>query len=133
MRPVSATGGTAMESNASFRHEIEHLPDDEHGNKVTVVKRHGRLISENSAEVKELVKPLLAAGGRIVIDPRRFELCGQFGSGNPDRPEGLRRQTGLVHIGIREHDTPHPRAAADFQSLESPVDISALFTIAVYR
>src|ERR1700679_2622452 len=68
MRPVSATGGTAMESNASFRHEIEHLPDDEHGNKVTVVKCHGRLISENSAEIKELVKPLLAAGGRIVID-----------------------------------------------------------------
>jgi anti-anti-sigma factor len=57
-----------MESNASFRHEIEHLPDDEHGNKLTVVKCHGRLIGENSAEIKELVKPLLAAGGRIVID-----------------------------------------------------------------
>jgi anti-anti-sigma factor len=68
MRRVSAMGGTAMESNVSFRHEIENLPNDEHGNKVTVVKCHGRLLSENSAQIKELVKPLLAAGGRIVID-----------------------------------------------------------------
>jgi anti-anti-sigma factor len=61
-------GGTGMESNGSFRYEIENLPEDAHGNKVTVVKCHGRLISENTAEIKEIVKPLLAVGGRIVID-----------------------------------------------------------------
>jgi anti-anti-sigma factor len=57
-----------MESSASFRYEIENLPEDEHGNRVTVVKCHGRLISENTAEIKEVVKPLLSVGGRTVID-----------------------------------------------------------------
>jgi anti-sigma B factor antagonist len=61
-------GGTAMESNGSFRYGIENLPDDEHSNKVTMVKCHGRLIRENAGELKEIVKPLLSAGGRIVID-----------------------------------------------------------------
>jgi anti-anti-sigma factor len=56
-----------MES-ASIRYEIENLPQDEHGNKVTVVKCHGRLISENAAELKDAVKALLPLGGRIVID-----------------------------------------------------------------
>lgn len=57
-----------MGSDGSFRYEIENLPQDEHGNNVTVVKCHGRLISENAAEIKEIAKPLLSAGGRTVID-----------------------------------------------------------------
>lgn len=57
-----------MGSDGSFRFEIENLAADEHGNKDTVVKCHGRLISENAAEIKEIVKPLLSAGGRTVID-----------------------------------------------------------------
>jgi len=56
-----------MESG-SFRYEVENLPEDEHGNKVTLVKCHGKLISENSSEIKQAVKALLPAGGRIVID-----------------------------------------------------------------
>jgi anti-anti-sigma factor len=68
MRAVSTVGGKAMGSDGSFRFEIENLAADEHGNKVTVVKCHGRLISENAAETKEIVKPLLSAGGRTVID-----------------------------------------------------------------
>ena len=35
---------------------------------VTTVKCHGRLVSENTEEVRNLVMPLLAQGGRIVID-----------------------------------------------------------------
>jgi len=56
-----------MESG-SFRYEVENLPEDEHGNKVTLVKCHGKLISENSSEIKQAVKALLPAGGPIVID-----------------------------------------------------------------
>jgi anti-anti-sigma factor len=68
MPSVLTMGGTAMGSDGSSRYEIENLPADEHSNKVTVVKCHGRLVSENAAEIKEIVKPLLSAGGRIVVD-----------------------------------------------------------------
>jgi anti-anti-sigma factor len=68
MRAVSGMGGKAMGADGSFRYEIENLPADEHGNKVTVLKCHGRLISENAAQLKEIAKPLLSAGGRTVID-----------------------------------------------------------------
>lgn len=35
---------------------------------MTTVKCHGRLISETSSQIKEAAKPLIAGGGRIVID-----------------------------------------------------------------
>jgi len=54
---------------SSFQYEVVKSPDlDSQGNKVTTVTCHGRLLSENSSELKELVKPLLPLGGRIVID-----------------------------------------------------------------
>jgi anti-anti-sigma factor len=74
-------GGTAMASDGSFRYEIENLADDERGNKVTVVKCHGRQISENAAELKEIVKPLLSAGGRTVIDLGDFNYMDSSGLG----------------------------------------------------
>jgi anti-sigma B factor antagonist len=52
----------------SFRYEVEKSPDDQHGNKVTTIKCHGKLISENTNQIKELVKPMIPLGGRIVID-----------------------------------------------------------------
>src|ERR1700735_251296 len=52
----------------SFRYEVEKSPDvDQHGNKVTTIKCHGRLISEHSNEIKDLVKPLIPLGGPIVM------------------------------------------------------------------
>jgi anti-anti-sigma factor len=57
----------AMASN-DFHCEVEKAGDDQHGNKITTIKCHGRLISENSDEMKQLVKPLIPLGGRIVID-----------------------------------------------------------------
>lgn len=57
-----------MEPNQPFQYEIEKSPDDLHGNKVTTVKCHGKLTSQNSNEVKLAVKPLLALGGRTVVD-----------------------------------------------------------------
>ena len=57
-----------MPSVNSFSYEVEKSPDDQHGNKVTTIKCRGKLTSENSNEIKELVKPLLPLGGRIVVD-----------------------------------------------------------------
>src|SRR5580658_1559368 len=57
-----------MASDGSFEYEVEKSPDDERGNKVTTIKCHGRLVSENADEIKDLVKPLIPLGGRIVLD-----------------------------------------------------------------
>jgi anti-anti-sigma factor len=58
-----------MAPDNSFHCEVEKLKEkDEHGNQVTVVKCHGRLISGTASAVKESVKPLIPLGGRIVVD-----------------------------------------------------------------
>jgi anti-anti-sigma factor len=58
-----------MAPDRSFHCEVEKPKDkDEHGNQVTAVKCHGRLVSENVSAVKEVVKPLIPLGGRIVVD-----------------------------------------------------------------
>ena len=57
-----------MGPQGSFHYEVENLPDDQRGNKVTTVKCHGRLTSENANEIKEVVKPLIALGGRTIVD-----------------------------------------------------------------
>jgi len=35
---------------------------------VTTVRCHGRLVSSNADQLKDLVKPLIARGGRVLID-----------------------------------------------------------------
>jgi anti-anti-sigma factor len=58
-----------MASTGSFQYEVKKAAaPDSQGNAVTTVTCHGRLVSENSGEMKDLVKPLLPFGGRIVID-----------------------------------------------------------------
>jgi anti-anti-sigma factor len=57
-----------MASNGSFHYEVKKSADDQQGNKVTRISCHGRLVSENVGEMKELVRPLIPLGGRIVID-----------------------------------------------------------------
>ena len=57
-----------MEPQGSFHYEVEKSKDDQFGNKVTTIKCHGKLVMENAREIKELVKPFLALGGRTIID-----------------------------------------------------------------
>jgi anti-anti-sigma factor len=57
-----------MEPNNSFHCDVENSPDDQYGNKVKTIKSHGRLVSDTAGELKELVKPLIPLGGRIVLD-----------------------------------------------------------------
>jgi anti-anti-sigma factor len=56
-----------MAPQGSFHYEVEKS-DDQHGNKVTTIKCHGRLLAENAGEMTQLVKPLIPLGGHIVID-----------------------------------------------------------------
>ena len=51
---------------ASFGWEIEKSTD-ELNNAVTTVKCQGRLVSDTAAQLKEVVKPLIPLGGRILM------------------------------------------------------------------
>ena len=65
----SEGNGSAMTPDGSFHGEVEKSTGkDEQGNLVTTVKCHGRLVSDTSPKIKEIVQPLIPLGGRIVID-----------------------------------------------------------------
>lgn len=58
-----------MSAERPFHCEVETSTEkDERGNRLTVVKCHGRLVSDTASAVKEVVRPLIPMGGRIVVD-----------------------------------------------------------------
>jgi anti-anti-sigma factor len=58
-----------MTADDSLRCDVlKSSQKDEHGNEVTTVTCHGRIISSTAAKLKETVAPLLPEGGRIVLD-----------------------------------------------------------------
>ncbi|MGD0793179.1 MAG: STAS domain-containing protein [Terriglobales bacterium] len=58
-----------MARDGSFHCELEKSKDkDENGNQVTTITCHGELVSDTAGEIKELVRPLIPLGGRIIID-----------------------------------------------------------------
>src|ERR1700683_4687702 len=66
----------------SFHCEVEKSKEkDEHGNQVTTVKCHGDLVSETSNELKEMGRPLIPLGGRIVIDLAEVKYLDSSGLG----------------------------------------------------
>jgi anti-anti-sigma factor len=71
---MTTTLGTA------FRYEIEES-EDENKYVTTTINCHGKLVSENSAEIKALVTPLLQRGGRTVLDFSDLEHLDSSGLG----------------------------------------------------
>jgi anti-sigma B factor antagonist len=68
MRDISIKGdGMGTAPRPTLQYEIEKSKD-ELSNNVTTVKCQGRIVSETAAQLKEAVKPLIPAGGRILID-----------------------------------------------------------------
>jgi len=58
-----------MARDRSFHSEVEKSKDkDENGNQVTTIKCHGELVSDTAGKIKEVVRPLIPLGGRIIID-----------------------------------------------------------------
>ena len=53
---------------STFHCEVIKSNTDEFGNAVATVKCHGRLASGAASEIKDVVKPMIAAGGRTIID-----------------------------------------------------------------
>jgi anti-anti-sigma factor len=67
-------------SNTSEPHfEVESSVEDDV--KVTTVKCHGRLESQTAGELKDLVKPLIAEGGHIVLDLTDVRFVDSLGLG----------------------------------------------------
>jgi anti-sigma B factor antagonist len=56
-----------MVRDRSFHYELEKSKD-KNGNQVTTIKCHGELVSDTAGQIKELVRPLILLGGRIIID-----------------------------------------------------------------
>jgi anti-anti-sigma factor len=70
-----------MAANGSFHYEVERAQDDEYGNKVTLVKCHGKLVSQTSGEMRDAIRPLLQQGGRILVDLGELRYMDSSGLG----------------------------------------------------
>jgi anti-anti-sigma factor len=70
----------AVAQNAEFRYEIEESTHST-GWKTTTIHCHGKLVNQTAGQVKDLVKPLLAGGGRIVLDFADLEYLDSSGLG----------------------------------------------------
>ena len=57
----------ATTPEAVFHYEVEKSQDESIG-PVTIIICHGRVVSETSGQLKEVVKPLIPLGGRIALD-----------------------------------------------------------------
>jgi anti-anti-sigma factor len=58
-----------MPPDKPFHCELQRSKEkDERGNQVTTVKCHGRLVGDTASQLKEVVKPLIPLGGRIIVD-----------------------------------------------------------------
>src|ERR1700683_4928593 len=84
---LAAGGSGTMAANGSFQCEVEKLADDAQGNKVTMVKCHGRLVTEYAGNVKETVAPLIPLGGRIVVDLSDVNYLSRWAPRGPQRPK----------------------------------------------
>ena len=56
-----------MARDGSFHYELEKSKD-KNGNQVTTIRCHGELVSDPAGGIRELVRPLIPLGGRIIID-----------------------------------------------------------------
>jgi anti-anti-sigma factor len=89
---------------AVFHYEIQKSGDETTG-PITTIVCHGKVVSETSGQVKEVVKPLIPLGGHIVLDLTDVSYVDSSGLGTQRRL--LQVGTGqLVPSGKR---TPSPQ------------------------
>ncbi len=66
--------------DTAFHYEIEQGKTEE-GFNLTIVKCKGRLVSENTKELREVVRPLIEQGGRIALDFAELDYMDSAGLG----------------------------------------------------
>jgi len=90
MRTAQSQREMTITRVSSFHCEVEESKNrDDLGNRVTIVKCHGRLVSETVWEIKVAVNSLIANGGRIIMDLSDVVLA---------QPEMEQRRSPLVSI-----------------------------------
>ncbi len=70
----------ATTPETTFHYEVESSEDEKKW-KVTTITCHGRLVSDTSDQIKQLVKPLISEGGRIVINFADLKYLDSLGIG----------------------------------------------------
>jgi anti-sigma B factor antagonist len=60
--------------------ELEESPDEK-GYITSAVKLHGRIVSSSARELEKLVKPLIARGGKILLDVTDVSYMDSLGLG----------------------------------------------------
>jgi anti-anti-sigma factor len=70
----------ATTPEAVFRCEVEEGAAEDIG-PVTTVVCHGRVVSETSAQLKDVVKPLIPKGGKILLDLTNVSYMDSSGLG----------------------------------------------------
>jgi anti-anti-sigma factor len=59
----------STESAPLFTYEVAETGNAETGH-ITTITCHGKVVTQTAGELKDLVKPLISRGGRIVLDFR---------------------------------------------------------------
>ena len=70
----------ATSPGTTFHVQVEETKD-ENNFTVTVIKCQGRLIRENTDEIRKIVQPLIQRGGRIALDFAELEHLDSSGLG----------------------------------------------------
>jgi anti-anti-sigma factor len=70
----------ATAPGTAFHFQVEETKD-ENDFTVTVIKCQGRLIRENTDEIRKIVQPLILRGGRIALDFAQLEHLDSSGLG----------------------------------------------------
>lgn len=91
----------AIGKDGAFHYEIEESRDQT-GWKTTTIHCHGKLVSPGNGQLKELVKPLLAQGGRIVLDFADLEFMDSSGLGTLVGLKVSALNQGLVKLELVE-------------------------------
>src|ERR1700722_10928834 len=82
VRPKLAHGDCmATTPETSFHYEVKSAEDEKKW-KVTTITCHGRLVSDTADQIKELVRPLIAEGGHIVVDFADLKYLDSLGLGS---------------------------------------------------
>jgi anti-anti-sigma factor len=89
-----------MSAEPAFRYEISKSRNEELGVDVTTIHCHGRLTNDNSAQIKEAVKPLIGHGGHIIIDLADLNYLDSSGLGSLVGLKVSALHTGLCRLEL---------------------------------
>ena len=110
-----------MSPEPAFHYELEKSRDEALGVDVTTIHCHGRLTNDNASQIKELVKPMIGKGGRIVIDLADLNYLDSSGLGALVGLKVSALNTGLCRL---ELDNLTPRV----KELLSLANLTKLFS-----